>query len=181
MNSGNPLLWLGNWNTQSITLLKSLQLPSNERERVGPIIRAVTDIFIRAARNLWLQRAKDSPYRPQAASCPNTYRSFPRPPTMRPLQRITPLGVIHRSIRIQEGAHPHLRRLPDNAASHDSNSSLCHASSLMRNDTSCLPTRITRELLSPGLALTPCQCTSSCTKFPAAPLPPCRNAANNAE
>ena len=52
LSSGNPLLWLGIWNTQSIYILKSFELPPNEEGRVGPVIRAVTDIFIRTAKDL---------------------------------------------------------------------------------------------------------------------------------
>jgi hypothetical protein len=61
LTSGNPLLWLGCWNTQALYLLKSFDLPAAEQGRVGPVIRAVTDIFIRMARDLWLLRATDSP------------------------------------------------------------------------------------------------------------------------
>ena len=182
INSGNPQLWMGNWNTQSITLLKSLNLPPNERERVGPVIRAITDIFIRSARSLWLQRAKDSP-RPKHFADWGRTRLPPsqRPPRTRPLQRITPLGALHRSIRIHEGTHPYLQRISDRATSHDSNSGLCHPSSLLRNDTSCLPGRLAQKLRKPALALSPCHCASPCVKYPSDSQPPCRNVTNNVE
>ena len=38
LTSGNPLLWLGNWNTQSLYILKSFDLPTTKQGRVGPII-----------------------------------------------------------------------------------------------------------------------------------------------
>jgi hypothetical protein len=180
LTSGNPLLWLGNWNTQSIFLLKSFNLPSAEEQRVGPIIRAVTDIFIRHARELWLQRATDSP---RTATRPNKhYQPLRiRPPSSRPVQRITALGVIHRSLRIQSGAHPHLRKIQEIAQTHDSNSSQCHFASLERNDTSCLPKRIVRSLYAPSQFITPCNCITSCSKYPDSLTSPCRNALNNTE
>jgi hypothetical protein len=84
ITSGNPLLWLGNWNTQAITLLKSHHLPASEAGRVGPIIRAVTDLFIRHAQELWLQRAKDSPRK--KSHSPRQYHSShdPTAPLARP-------------------------------------------------------------------------------------------------
>jgi len=89
LTSGNPLLWLGIWNTQSIYVLKSFDLPSDEQGRVGPIIRAVTDIFIRMARDLWLQRAKDCP-RPKSFHYRSRTPLPARPPTPRPMSRLTP-------------------------------------------------------------------------------------------
>ena len=186
ITSGNPLLWLGNWNTQAITLLKSHHLPVAEAGRVGPIIRAVTDLFIRHARELWLQRAKDSPRK--KSHYPRQYRSshdptapLARPPPSRPPLRLTPLGVYHRSLRTQDGQHPHLQPISAETTSYDSNSSFCHFASLQRNDISCLSKAIIRQLQALGPQLSPCNCDNPCARFPTDASAPCRNAMNKTE
>ena len=91
------------------------------------------------------------------------------------------VGVVHRSLRIQSGAHPHLRKIQENAQSHDTNPNQCHFSPLERNDTSCLPKRIVRSLYALSQFITPCNCTTSCSKYPESLTAPCRNALNNTE
>jgi hypothetical protein len=178
--AGNPLLWLGNWNTQSLYLLKSFELPSYEQGRVGPIIRAVTDIFIRMARDLWLLRAQNSP---RLKGSRYRTRTLPQaqPPRTRPLMRMTPLGAQHRLGRIQTGAHPHLQKIQESAISYDSNSSYCHFAALERNDTSCLPKSIIRTLQRPAQPLSPCNCSTPCSRYPIDASSPCRNALNRTE
>ena len=165
LTSGNPLLWMGNWNTQSVYLLKTFNLPAYEQGRVGPIIRAVTDIFIRMAWDLWLLRATDSP-RPKGFRHRSRSAFQARPPVLRPVMRMTPLGAIHRLSRIQIGEHPHLQRISDAVSTHDSHSTYCHQASLERNDTSCLPKRIIRTLQLPAQPLSPCNCSTPCSRFP---------------
>jgi hypothetical protein len=171
ITSGNPLLWLGNWNTQAISLLKSHTLPGAESGREGPIIRAITDIFLRQASALWLQRAKDSP-RARTTLVRRHYSShdptapLAQPPQMRPRILLSPLGAHHRNLRIQEGRHPYLERIPLDAPSHDSNSIYCHPASLLRNDSTCLSKPTIRQLQAFGPKLSPCSCDNQCARFP---------------
>ena len=79
------------------------------------------------------------------------------------------------------GTHPHLRRIQEGDATHDSNSSSCHAASLLRNDISCLPRPIARLLQTPSIPLSPCNCIAPCTGYPIDSNPPCRNALNRTE
>jgi hypothetical protein len=132
------------------------------------------------ALDLWLQRAKDCP-QPKGLRHRRSLVQPARPPTPRQMIHLTPLEAHHRLLKIQIGAHPHFEKIQDAATTYDANSSHCHHASLLRNDTSCLPARIIKTLQASVPLLSPCNCSTACTRYPLDSTSPCRNALNRTE